>query len=210
MRIAQLVEGLDIGGLERMAVDLAIAHRNAGHESSIYALFSPGALAPEAEAAGVSVVPFHKKLGFSLKAIVQLAARLRHDRIQVLHTHNSVVHHYGVLAAHLVRVPAIVNTRHGTTLLHTRPVQETYRRMIASEVRRTSDQWNPLRIAFDRPHEADFPAALLALGWRDRIKVLRDMWRFILLYKEFSWGRQILRSALERPLFGGYSARRWL
>lgn len=126
MRIAQLVEGLDIGGLERMTVDLAIAHRKAGHESSIYALFSPGALAPEAEAAGVSVVPFHKKLGFSLKAIVQLAARLHHDRIQVLHTHNSVVHHYGVLAAHLVRVPAIVNTRHGISLRHTRPIQETY------------------------------------------------------------------------------------
>ena len=63
MRIAQLVEGLDIGGLERLAVDLAIAHRKAGHESSIYALFTPGALAPEAEAAGVSVVAFHKKLG---------------------------------------------------------------------------------------------------------------------------------------------------
>jgi glycosyltransferase involved in cell wall biosynthesis len=126
MRIAQLVEGLDIGGLERMTVDLAIAHRQAGHESSIYALFSPGAFAPEAEAAGVSVVAFHKKLGFSPRAIVQLAARLRRDRIQVLHSHNSVVHHYGVLAAQLVRVPAIVNTRHGISLIHTRPIQETY------------------------------------------------------------------------------------
>jgi glycosyltransferase involved in cell wall biosynthesis len=126
MRIAQLVENLDIGGLERLAVDLAIAHRKAGHESSIYALFAPGALAPEAEAAGVPVVPFHKKPGFSPKAIVQLAAGLRRDRIQVLHTHNSVVHHYGVLAGQLVRVPAIVNTRHGVSLIHTRPIQETY------------------------------------------------------------------------------------
>jgi glycosyltransferase involved in cell wall biosynthesis len=126
MRIAQLVENLDVGGLERMAVDLAIAHRKAGHESSIYALFSPGALAPEAAAAGVSVIPFHKKLGFSPRAILQIAARLRHDRIDVIHTHNSVVHHYGVFAAHLVRVPAIVNTRHGVSLVHTRPIQETY------------------------------------------------------------------------------------
>ena len=35
--------------------------------------------------------------------------------------------------------------------------------MIASEVRRTTDQWNPLKIAFGRPHEADFPAALMQL-----------------------------------------------
>jgi flavin-dependent dehydrogenase len=100
---------------------------------------------------------------------------------------------------------AIVEAR-----LRNRPVQEMYRQMIASEVRRTSDQWNPLKIAFDRPHEADFPAALMALSWRDRAKVLRDIWRFIVLYKEFKWGRQILRSALERQLLGDYSKQRWL
>jgi len=100
---------------------------------------------------------------------------------------------------------AIVEAR-----LRNRPVQEMYRRMIASEVRRTSDQWNPIKIAFDRPHEADFPAALMALGWRDRAKVLRDIWRFIVLYKEFNWGRQIFSAAMQRPLIGGYSIRRWL
>lgn len=91
-----------------------------------------------------------------------------------------------------------------------RPVQEMYRRMIASEVRRTSDQWNPLKIAFERPHEADFPAALMSLGWRDRARVLRDLWRFIVLYKEFKWGRQMAMVAMQRPLIGGYSMRRWL
>ncbi len=93
--------------------------------------------------------------------------------------------------------------------LRNRPVQELYRKMIASEVRRTSDQWNPLKIAFDRPHEADFPAALMALSWRERGLVLRDMWRFVVLYKEFKWGRQILRAALQRPLLGGYSMQPW-
>jgi len=82
--------------------------------------------------------------------------------------------------------------------------------MITSEVRRTSDQWNPLKVAFDRPHEADFPAALTALSWRERAKVMRDIWRFLVLYKEFKWGRQILQAALQRPLIGGYSMKRWL
>ena len=82
--------------------------------------------------------------------------------------------------------------------------------MIASEVRRTTDQWNPVKIAFDKPHEADFPAALMELSWRDRAKVLRDMWRFIVLFKEFKWGRQMARMALQRPLIGGYSIQRWL
>ncbi len=94
--------------------------------------------------------------------------------------------------------------------LRNRPVQELYRRMIASEVRRTSDQWNPLKIAFDRPHEADFPAALMALSWRERRLVLRDIWRFVVLYKEFNWGRQIALAALQRPLLGGYPMMKWL
>ena len=94
--------------------------------------------------------------------------------------------------------------------LRNRPVQELYRKMIASEVRRTSDQWNPLKIAFARPHEADFPAAMMALSWRERGLVLRDMWRFVVLYKEFKWGRQIANAALQRPLLNGYSVRKWL
>ena len=65
-------------------------------------------------------------------------------------------------------------------------------------------------VANDKPHEADFPAALMALGWRDRAKVLRDMWRFVVLYKEFNWGRQIFREMLQRPMRGGYSMQRWL
>src|SRR4051812_32720775 len=55
--------------------------------------------------------------------------------------------HSGALAGE-----AVVEAR-----LRARPVQEVYRRMIASEVRRTTDQWNPIKIAYGKPHEADFP-----------------------------------------------------
>ncbi|GMQ96828.1 MAG: geranylgeranyl reductase family protein [Gammaproteobacteria bacterium] len=90
------------------------------------------------------------------------------------------------------------------------PVQKLYRHMISSEVRRTTDQWNPLMIAFGKPHEADFPAALMALSVRDRIKVLRDTWRFIVLFKEFRWGRQIFAASMQRLIHGEYPAHRWL
>ncbi|MDH5325822.1 MAG: NAD(P)/FAD-dependent oxidoreductase [Gammaproteobacteria bacterium] len=91
-----------------------------------------------------------------------------------------------------------------------RPVQELYRKMIASEVKRTTDQWNPLKIAFAKPHEADFPKALMALSWGDRYNVLRDIWRFVVLYKEFKWGRQIAARSMERWLYGNYQDHRWL
>ncbi len=112
MRIAQIVERLEIGGLERMAVDLAIAYRNAGHASFLYCVCQDGPLAKIALAAGVPVKAFRKPPGFSAKAILQTARQLLADRIDVVHTHNSVIHHYGALAAVLTGVP-VVNTQHG-------------------------------------------------------------------------------------------------
>ena len=88
--------------------------------------------------------------------------------------------------------------------------QACYRTMVSSEVRRTTDQWNPWLIAFGRPHEADFPAAMAKLSMRERLTVLRDMWRFIVLYKEFEWGRQILDCTLDRLKRGRYPQQRWL
>ena len=44
MRIAQVVETLEVGGLERMAVDLATEQKKAGHEVFLYCVMGGGAL----------------------------------------------------------------------------------------------------------------------------------------------------------------------
>ena len=58
-----------------------------------------------------------------------MARQLRDDRAQVVHTHNSVIHHYGVLAGKLAGVDAIVNTRHGLAF-HSGRRQEVYFRAV--------------------------------------------------------------------------------
>ena len=63
-----------------------------------------------------------------------------------------------------------------------------------------------LDVAFSIPE----PDSLLQLSWRERRLVLRDLWRFIVLYKEFNWGRQIAAAALQRLLAPGYPMHRWL
>jgi glycosyltransferase involved in cell wall biosynthesis len=112
VRIAQVVESLAIGGLERVAVDLAIAQKAAGHHPFLYCVTFDGPLAKRAEAAGVPVTALFKKPGFSAQALWQLQRQLRADRIEVVHTHNSIIHHYGAAAARLAGVP-VVNTQHG-------------------------------------------------------------------------------------------------
>jgi hypothetical protein len=39
---------------------------------------------------------------------------------------------------------------------------------------------------------------------------MRDIWRFLLLYKEFNWGRQIAALASARLFAAGYPTGRWL
>jgi len=112
MRIVQLVNNLDMGGLERLAVDLAYCQLAAGHVPTIYCLVHPGRIAAEAVANGVSVRSFEKPPGPHLSTVWKMAKQLRLDRPDVLHTHNHLVHHYGVIAGKFARVPVIVNTRH--------------------------------------------------------------------------------------------------
>jgi glycosyltransferase involved in cell wall biosynthesis len=112
MRIVQLVNNLDMGGLERLAVDLAYCQLAEGHEATIYCLTHPGRIADEASHRGVRVRSFGKQAGPHLSTVWKMAKQLRRDRPDVLHTHNHLVHHYGVAAGRLTGVPVIVNTRH--------------------------------------------------------------------------------------------------
>jgi len=112
MRIVQLVNNLDMGGLERLVLDLAQCQLAAGHEAMIYSLTFPGRLAPEAEKMGIPVRAFGKGPGPHLSTIWKIKRQLRIDRPDVLHAHNHLVHHYGVMAAKLAGVPVVVNTRH--------------------------------------------------------------------------------------------------
>src|ERR1700722_5463764 len=112
MKIVQFVNNLDMGGLERLAVELAYLQKAAGHVPVIYCLTHPGRFAAEAEASGIRVVAFEKGRGPSPATVWKIVKALKQDMPDVLHTHNHLVHHYGVAAGRLAGVSTIVNTRH--------------------------------------------------------------------------------------------------
>jgi len=115
MRIVQVVRSLERGGLERLALDLAIAQKEHGHCVAVYVVYKhEPVLLNEAEQAGVRVVQFNKAVGFSIRTLWEMAMQLRRDHVSVVHTHNELVHTYGAIAGRLAGVPCIVNTIHGT------------------------------------------------------------------------------------------------
>jgi glycosyltransferase involved in cell wall biosynthesis len=121
---------LETGGLERIAVDLALEQKKAGDNPMLYCIFTGGPLADDARRAGIPVTEFHKEPGFSVKTLFRLARQLRRDAADVVHTHNPGVHHYGAVAARMARVPAVVNTRHGPATSFGRAYQERYFRAV--------------------------------------------------------------------------------
>ncbi|MCK4739038.1 MAG: FAD-dependent monooxygenase [Deltaproteobacteria bacterium] len=90
------------------------------------------------------------------------------------------------------------------------PVQEVYREHIASEVNRSTDQYNPIKTVFDNVHEADFKSALKKLSRGDQLRAVRDLMKFISVYGDLNWGRQILGQSIRRLILGTYSTKRWL
>lgn len=117
--IVHVVENLERGGLERMAIDLVLAQRAAGHAVRMVCLFQPGALAGELTDAGIEVVACGKRGGLDLAALRGLRAQLaprgdRGDRgPRILHTHNANAHYHAVLAAVGLPRARTINTRHG-------------------------------------------------------------------------------------------------
>jgi glycosyltransferase involved in cell wall biosynthesis len=138
MRIVQFVNNLDMGGLERLVVDLARCQLAEGHQPIIYCLTNPGRLAAEASAMGISVRSFEKSSGPQLRTVWQIVKELRRDRPDVLHTHNHLVHHYGVVAGRLAGVPVIVNTRHRAEY---RFVNEPSGSQVTTESRDRKSDW---------------------------------------------------------------------
>jgi glycosyltransferase involved in cell wall biosynthesis len=127
LSIVQLVDNLNAGGLERLAIDLGVAHRAAGHASAIFCLGEAGALAGQARERGLDVEAFDKPPGVHLPTLWKLARALRRrGRVDVMHAHNPGNHHYAVAAAKLAGVPVVINSRHGVSASSGKRYNERY------------------------------------------------------------------------------------
>jgi glycosyltransferase involved in cell wall biosynthesis len=112
MRIVEVLNTFEIGGAERMALNLGLALLDRGHEPCFYCIAGDGELSTEARQRGIVVKNFRKAPGISLSTVVSMARALINDRPDVVHSHNPAAHYYAAVAALIARVPVVINTRH--------------------------------------------------------------------------------------------------
>jgi glycosyltransferase involved in cell wall biosynthesis len=164
MNIVHVVRSLELGGLERVAVDLAVSQKTAGNRVTIYCVYKHDpALADEAERSGVGVFQFNKLTGFSVRTIWNMARQLRRDQAAVVHTHNELVHTYGTIAGRLAGVSCIVNTIHGTKSGMDFHLDRNYRALLP---------WTDAVVAVSDETAAQFAAE--RERYRDRFHVIRN------------------------------------
>jgi len=117
MKIVHILLSLEMGGAERMAVDLALGQVRRGHRVSMVVL-KPGPDRTFANALSdarieCSIVP--KKEGLDAKLTPRITASLLRWRAQVVHTHNRVPLIYGALAGRAIGAK-VIHTRHGAAV----------------------------------------------------------------------------------------------
>jgi sugar transferase (PEP-CTERM/EpsH1 system associated) len=113
VRVVHLVLALDVGGLEKVVLNLARLSAQDVFETRVLCLREPGALAPQLAALGVPVESLDCPDLPKGRTLWRLIRRLRALRPHVVHTHNPGPHLFGAVAARVTGVPVVIHTKHG-------------------------------------------------------------------------------------------------
>ncbi|MHB8095867.1 MAG: glycosyltransferase family 4 protein [Candidatus Aminicenantales bacterium] len=118
-RVLEMIDRPFLGGGQ--VTLLTLAGGLARERFEIFAASEPGGpLAEELGKLGVPHVPISLRKSSGLRAVAAIAAVLKENRIDVLHTHGGIAGLYGRWAATKAGTPAVVHTIHGIHYLHYR------------------------------------------------------------------------------------------
>ena len=110
MKIAHIVESMEMGGAETMVSQMCHLQRAQGHSPCVYALGALGVLGERLRADGFEVRPnVGRQFQDSMRSFLRIFKESRPD---VVHAHNVRPTYYAAMAAKLARVPSVVSTRH--------------------------------------------------------------------------------------------------
>jgi sugar transferase (PEP-CTERM/EpsH1 system associated) len=114
IRIAHVVYKLDVGGLERVVINLMKNLPRDDYDASLYCLKEGGNLADELEDDGYRVHYMYKKDRVDYALFFKIAKLFKHERVEIVHCHNIGAVLYGSIGSKLARAAGTVYTAHGT------------------------------------------------------------------------------------------------
>ncbi len=110
MRIAHVVDSMEVGGAETLVWQMCRLQREQGHVPSVYAVAALGALGERMQAEGFNVQSnVGRHLSDSMRAFFRIFEELKPD---VVHLHGQTPTIYAAMPARLAGVPSVISTRH--------------------------------------------------------------------------------------------------
>jgi glycosyltransferase involved in cell wall biosynthesis len=110
MKIAHVVDSMEVGGAEMLVLQMCRMQRELGHDPRVYAVAALGPLGERMRSEGFCVQP---NVGRHLPDSVRNFFRIfRTDSPDVVHIHNPTPTIYASMAARTAGVPSIISTRH--------------------------------------------------------------------------------------------------
>ena len=110
MKIAHIVDSMEIGGAETLVSQMCSLQREQGHEPCVYAIAALGPLGERMRADGFAV---QANVGQHLTDAARSFFRIFNEsHPDVVHLHNPTPTVYASIAARMAGVPGIVSTRH--------------------------------------------------------------------------------------------------
>lgn len=113
VRVCHVSMCLATGGLERLLVEFGRHHNARRFALQFAALAQLGPPAEELAALGHGVESVADSAAGKLARLNRLTRIFRDNNVQVVHTHNTLAHFYGAIAAKRAGVPVVINTQHG-------------------------------------------------------------------------------------------------
>lgn len=113
VRVAHLVQGLEVGGLEMMVVSLVEGLDRARYTPIVCCYDTAGTLTQRLAALGIEWHLLPRRPGVDLGYIFKLARLFRSIRADIVHLHNPTAFFYGALAGRLAGVRGVIYTEHG-------------------------------------------------------------------------------------------------
>jgi glycosyltransferase involved in cell wall biosynthesis/peptidoglycan/xylan/chitin deacetylase (PgdA/CDA1 family) len=110
--IAHVVLTMNVGGLERLILDLTARSIAAGDRVLIVCLDEAGTLAEEAERLGARVLMMKRRGGPDPRLIARLTALFRREGVTAVHTHSLDPMLYANWAGRIAGVPVRIHTQH--------------------------------------------------------------------------------------------------
>jgi glycosyltransferase involved in cell wall biosynthesis len=110
MKIAHVVDSMEVGGAETLVSQMCHLQREQGHTPSVYAVLTLGPLGERMQQEGFAVQPHvGRNLPDATRNFFQIFKELRPDAV---HLHNPTPTVYAAMAARMAGVPSIISTRH--------------------------------------------------------------------------------------------------